>query len=122
MKFFISPPEPPAHPLMSAADFERALRDRWPGVVISRSPDADDTHGLDWTVGMTHGLLVGSFGRDGETVIVDGDVRDAAAVACWFRSLVPSARPLVFFDEGYAESVALELETSEQELVAPFLS
>ena len=122
MKFFITPPESPGRPLLREADFERALRERWPGAEIRRPTHPDDTHALDWQVGMSHGLLVGSFGKDGETVIVDGDVHDAAEVARWFRSIVPSTAPLVFFDEGYSESVALEDDTSLQDLVAPFLA
>lgn len=122
MKFLITPAAPLARPLMSAAEFGRALRERWSSVLISRSRDADDTHELDWTVDTTHGLLIGSFGKDGETVIVDGDVRDAASVAHWFRLLVPSAFPLVFVDEGYSECVALEVDTQEEDIVAPFLA
>jgi hypothetical protein len=119
MKMFVSSPEA-GDPLMDPTDFERALRARWPDARLHHSAHPDALHAFDWHVEMSHGVMVGSFGKDGETLVCDGDVGDCAEVATWYRSLVPLDRPLLFYDEAFSASVEMRQGMTLDELVQPF--
>jgi len=57
--------------------------------------------------------------KNAQALALNGDPRDCAEVALWFRSLMPSHITLVFFDEGYSADVVVEASTTIDELVAP---
>ena len=65
--------------------------------------------------------LDGTLTNDANVVHLDGDVRACATFALWFRSQVPTEQDLLFYDEGYSADVPLLVETTKDELVAPFL-
>lgn len=120
MKVFVSAPDAVDGPLIHPSDFEQALRERWPDAILAHPRHVDDTHALDWQVVMRHGLVVGALAKDGEIIICDGDVRDCAEVARWYRQLIRSDQPLVFYDEDYCASVELRRDTTSEDLVRPF--
>lgn len=119
--YFISPPEPTPWTIDAEA-FARELCRAWPAAQLERLSDPAGLHQLRWTI--ASGLpapIEGTLARDGQTVHLDGDVRAAAAVARWVRSLVPPQQALIFYDEGFSADVALTPEVTDDELVQPFL-
>jgi len=77
---------------------------------------------LRWSSSTAHGVLIGGLARDGHTVVLDGDIRDCAAMAVWLRRLVPPAQAMVFYDEGYSASGPLEAATQPRTIVDLFAS
>jgi hypothetical protein len=81
MKIFISPPDATDHALLEPSMFESAFRERWPNAKLEYPTKPSDAHALDWEIAMRYGLVVGSFGKDGVTIVCDGDVRDCGEIA-----------------------------------------
>ena len=71
---------------------------------------------------MEHGSLSLALSRDGQAVVLEGDIEDCAEVALWLRHIVPEDQPLLFYDEGYGAEVSLMTRTSKEEIVRPFLA
>jgi hypothetical protein len=120
MKIFMFAPDATSLSFFEPAFFERALRGRWPNAKLDQPTSPDDTHARDWEIVMRHGLVVGWFGRDGVTMICDGDIRDCGEIALWYRSIVPQTQLLVVYDESYAVSVELRSGVALDDLVGPF--
>lgn len=120
--YLISPPEPTAWKLDADA-FARALAAAWPSAHVERVSDPASVFQLRWTIDAgSPGRVDGALAGDGQTVHLDGDVRGAAAVARWVRGVVPAEQPLIFYDEGFSADVALTAQTTEDQLVQPFLA
>ncbi|HEX9316367.1 MAG TPA: hypothetical protein VN986_05770, partial [Actinomycetota bacterium] len=67
------------------------------------------------------GERVGHLDQRGQAVVIEGSPRAAAEVAAWFRRQVPTAQPLVFYDESYTNSVDLTEGLDPGDIVAPFV-
>lgn len=118
--YFISPKEKTDLHL-EPADFADAIVRSWPGETHQLVEDGKGPYGLRWTVPMRYRRLDGALNRAGQSVVLDGDVRDAAEFARWVRQQVPSQYPLFFYDEGYSADVPLTGGTSVEEVIQPFL-
>jgi hypothetical protein len=119
MQILISPPEETDWST-SPDELAAKILAEWPAAELERSQDPDDLRALTWWFERDGRRLDGALANDGVTIHLDGDVRDAAAFARWFRKQVPAEQPLVFYDEGYSADVALTPDTDESELVTPF--
>jgi hypothetical protein len=117
--FLISPPSETDW-RMTADDFERRLRERWPDADVRRIDDDERTYVLQFTLPGDGPPVVGGLEREGWTVFVEGDSAQAAEVARWFREQVPDEQPLLFYDQEYSGQVELTPDTTVEELVAPF--
>ncbi len=104
------------------ATFVESLRVHWPDADIRIADDPTINYPLEWTLQMPEMRLDGTLDREGKAINLDGDIRDCAQFALWVRSLIPNEYKLVFFDEEYTASVEIEKETTEEELVKPFLA
>jgi len=118
--YFISPKEK-SDLRLDLTEFAEAVARRWPGVTYLFPKEGKGPYGLRWTVPMPQRRLDGALNRAGQSIVLDGDLRDAAEFARWVRRQVPQRYPLFFYDEGYSADVALIESTSAEELVQPFL-
>jgi hypothetical protein len=98
MDYLVSPPAETDWRL-DPADFEAALRARWP--VVDFHPNTGDMYAFDFGVEVDGGRVDGGFARDGQVLGLGGDLFPCAQVAVWFRELVPAEQPLLFYDQGY---------------------
>jgi hypothetical protein len=100
-------------------EFIRLLRDRWPDAEITEFEDPDFLAALDFRVPLDDGRQVdGNLSRDGQVVGLDGDIPEAAEVAAWLRSVVPTGQELIFYDQGYHFDVPLRPDITPQEIIA----
>lgn len=118
MSYLISPPAPTrwhaAPPTVAAK-----LRSFQPEVAFEE-PGDDCT--LRWSARGAFGLVVGMLAKDNQTLVIEGDVRDCANYAVWFRrSVVPLEEELVFYDESYSADVAVLETTTARDLAYPFV-
>lgn len=99
-------------------EFVDALHERWRVRKICMTYDDPNIHfPLDWSVWMGEDrLLVGFMDSEGKAVALEGDLRDCAVFALWFRSLVPEDQELLFCDESYSGSIELTGETTEPQI------
>jgi hypothetical protein len=122
VKYFISPPEPPENWRIDPEQFRAQLRARWPEIQISDASEPEDDHVMEWQLQMSQGPVEGALTRDGEAVILEGDLRDCATLAAWFRTTVPGGQALLFYDEGFGVDAALPPGIGADEIARPFLS
>ena len=104
---------------MEPSQFAAILIRDWPAAKIRHHTFAS-TFPLDWEIEMPGGLLLGDFSYSPLGITVDGDFEDCIAFALWFRSLVPAAQPLLFYDECFNADVPLTFETTGEDLRAAF--
>ena len=64
----------------------------------------------------------GYLQRDGQSVVVYGDIPEAALVAAWFREQVPPEQELIFYDDGYTFDVPLRPGATAAEIEAAALA
>lgn len=118
MNYFVSPPEETSWRMEPSA-FVADLLTRWPTAKVQYEADSE-THSHFWVVQMSHDVLEGRFFRDDEGVALDGDMRDCADFALWFRSLVPPEQELWFYDQSYSAHVKLKPNTTATTVEAAF--
>jgi hypothetical protein len=115
--YLVTPPEATTWTL-SPEDFTTALHERWPDAEVREVPDSDPTYALDFTAGDVDG----SFGRDGQSLGLNGDVHEAAVVAAWFRGIVPAEQPLLLYDPALNGQVALEPGGAPEQIAEGYLA
>jgi hypothetical protein len=121
MDYLVTPPEETSWRL-DPADFERALRERWPEAEVRENPEADPTYALDFSVTVEQGGVDGGFARDGQMLGLQHDVWACAAVATWFRELVPPEQPLLFYDPALNGQAELAPGLSPADLAQRYLA
>lgn len=104
-----------------AQDFMLRMRSRWPGVVIREVTSPDTSNLLTFELTMPHSEAVdGALQSAGKSIYLDSDLRDAAQLALWFRSLVPPSEPMVFCDESMSGYLDLNSDTTETDIFRAF--
>jgi hypothetical protein len=123
MEYLVTPPEP-TNWKINESDFIQYLKKQWSDIEIRKLENPDDYYALAWIVKVSgiEQRLDGALHRDGQGISLDGYLEDCARFAIWFRSLVPQTQKLVFYDQGYNCHVELEAETTESEIMQPFLA
>src|SRR4051812_38318406 len=103
-----------------AQEFTHHLRSRWPGAVIRevRNPEISELLTFDLT--MPHSEVDGALQRAGKSIYFDSDLRDAAQLALWSRSLAPSSEPMLFCDESMSGLLDLRPDTTEADIYRAF--
>src|SRR5215471_11539702 len=119
MKFFVSPPENPNGWGMEPAALTSEIQRRWPGTV-ARTTVPPDFYAREWETTTLRGTGDAGLTADGEGLVLDGDIEVCAELALWFRGLVPSEVPLLFYDESFSANVPVGPNTTVEELVEPF--
>jgi hypothetical protein len=118
--YFVSPPdETDWH--IDPDDFAARLRARWPDAQVRTVTNPMRTDTLDFVINVGGERVDGHLDQRGQAVVIEGSPRAAAEVAAWFRSQVPTAQPLVFYDESYTNSVDLTEGLDPGDIVAPFV-
>ena len=103
-----------------AQEFSLQMRSRWPGVVIREIHNPAMTDCLDFDLVMPHSRVDGGLSRSGKALSFDSDIRDAAQIALWFRSLAPASEPLVLCDESMSGMLDLEPDMTEADIFRAF--
>ena len=99
-------------------EFVRLLRDRWPNAEVTEFDDPEFLAALDFRVTLDDGTRVdGNLSRNGQAVGLDGDIPETAEFAAWIRSVVPPARELLFYDQGFHFDVPLTPGITPQDIV-----
>lgn len=120
MSYFISPPEKTDWRIGTDV-LAKGLLTQWPDAQVEIITNPQSLHAIAWTLQIGEWRLDGTLTKDGNVVHLDGDVRACATFALWFRTKVPTEQDLLFYDEGYSADVPLQVETTKDDLVAPFL-
>ena len=114
MTYFIGAPTKPKW-RMTPEDFIARLLARWPEATVRERPSIDPiSH--DWEIQMPGGEFEGRFDREHSGVAMNGAFDDCVNFAQWFRSLVPSAQPLVFCDDGLNVEFPVTMDTTSEEI------
>jgi len=120
MNYFISPPEKTNLKIDSAQLINR-LKAEWPNIDIQHLDNPERAYSLSFRISIKNSILEGSLERTGQSVVLDGDVRNCAQFAIWLRSLVDRKYKLLFYDEAYSAEVELGSETREHDIIKRFL-
>jgi hypothetical protein len=121
MNYFISPSEETDLKIDSAQLINR-LKAKWLNIDIQHQDNPSRTYSLSFRIPLKNSSIEGSLERTGQCVVLDGDVRDCAKFALWFRSWLDCKYNLLFYDEAYSADVALNLETTEHDIIKRFMS
>lgn len=123
MEYLITPPEPTDWKI-NESDLRDALSKQWSEIEIQKVTNQDDFYALEWVIKVpgSDRRLDGALHRDGQGISLDGYLEDCAIWAIWFRSLVSQTQKLVFYDQGFNSHLELQLETTEAEIIQPFLA
>lgn len=100
---------------MRPSDFSRQLLRRWSSARIHPISNPESPYAFDWEIDGDR--LRGSYGRDGETLVMVGEERAVAEMALWYRGLIAPEHPLLLFDDINSISVELQHHMSVQEVV-----
>jgi hypothetical protein len=103
-----------------ADEFIQRMRARWPAVVIREVQDPGRDMCLYFDLPMPHSRVDGGLDRAGQSFHFDSDLRDAAQLALWFRSLAPESAPMVFCDEAMSGTLDLEPGSTEADIFRAF--
>ena len=123
MEYLITPPE--------ATDWKinsKALRDNlkksWSQIEFKMVTNPDDYYCLEWIIinPETRQRIDGALHRDEQGISLDGYIQDCATFAVWFRSLVSPSQNLLFYDQGFNSHIELQENTTESEIIKPFLA
>jgi hypothetical protein len=119
MNYFVSPPDKTDLKIESA-QFINRLKADWQNIDI-RATDNQD-YSLEWIIPIKNRRLEGSLERTEPCVVLDGDVRDCANFALWFRSLVERKYRLFFYDQAYSADIELREKTTIDNIMKLFMS
>lgn len=117
MDYFVMPPDE-AHWSVSAEQLQRELQRAWPAASVQLLHQP--IHSAAYKIPMQHSEIWGRMRNTGQVFTFDGDLRDAAVLAVWIRTLVPFEYPLIFCDEGYTHDILLRPETTAQDILREF--
>ena len=115
MKIFISPVAETDW-TVDAGELVAEIKSRFPEAIVTERTTG--AHSLEWKLADS---VEGSLDLSGNTVVLDGNILDCARFAVWYRRLVPVSQLLVFYDESYSADLELELATTVEELITPFV-
>lgn len=101
-------------------EFSRRMRSQWPAVIIREIQAPESSMCLDFDLQMPHSRVDGGLDRSGRSLHFDSDLRDAARIALWFRSLAPASAPMVLCDESMSGMLDLEPSTTEADIFRAF--
>jgi hypothetical protein len=119
--FFISTAEQTTWSL-DPAELARRVSAHWPGARVDGATDEADAYQLHWVIPAGPTPLEGKLDREGNGIVLEGDLNDAAEFAAWLAESAPLGPGLVFYDEGYTDTVPLRRGTPPQSFAAPFLA
>jgi hypothetical protein len=120
MNYLISTPKP-TDLIIEPTAFTHHLKAKWQAIDIHSITDPERVYQLKWISQMENGNLEGMLQRTGQGIALDGDIRDCAKFALWFRSLVGSQYPLFFYDQAYSADIELREGTLENDIVKCFM-
>src|SRR5512140_3365386 len=120
MNFFVSPAERMSAPLVTPANFQREALARWPSARFELLASPESPYAFDWKIDMASRVVSGSYAKQGDTIVMQGDVAACAWIASWYRRLVTTQQSLIFYDENYSASVELRTETPPEEIMKAF--
>lgn len=98
-----------------------ALNTKWSTIQVTPISNPESNHLLEWKITLNARLLIGTLDKTRQVIHLDGDVRDCAEFAKWYRTQVPETYALLFYDEGFSADVALSMTMTDQEIAEPFL-
>lgn len=123
MEYLITPPEKTNWQINKSKFFDNFLK-QWLNIKIKRITNPDNYYSLEGFIEVLDSgkILEVALHRDRQGVSLDGYLEDCAKFAVWFRSQVPQAQKLVFYDQGYNAHIELQETTTESEIMKSFTS
>jgi hypothetical protein len=101
-------------------EFVQQLCALWPTAVIREHTSPESSDCLDFELVMPHSEVTGALNREGRSLSLEADLRDAARLALWFRSLAPCSEPMTFCDEAMSGMLDLDSETTPTDIFQAF--
>jgi hypothetical protein len=120
MKYLISTPKPTALEI-NIEEFINSLQSKWQDIEICVIDNPSRIYQLEWIISQEKLNLEGALSQTRRCVALDGDVRDCAEFALWFRSLIDCEYQLVFYDQAYSVDIELREETTIDDIVQFFV-
>jgi hypothetical protein len=117
-KFFVSP-SVKTDLQVSPEVLKQALLARWPNAQIQNVDEGNRL--FTWSYSDSYGPVTGYLNRKQQVIVLDGDVRDCAEFARWYRQVVDSKYELVFYDDAYSNSIPVSSNVSVDDLSSPWL-
>ena len=96
--------------------FINQLSDNWPVTKLVRWEDLRYPYTIEWTQEINNVFVEGQLARTLNAITLEGDVKDCAEIALWFRRLVPLQTNLLFFDVDYTSSIEVKMNTILKEI------
>lgn len=120
MGYFISPPEESDWQI-NVNNLSKAIISKWSTAAVEKVNNPNSLYILTWSIKINIYRIDGTLTKSKNVVYLDGDIRGCAVFALWFRRQVGNEQKLIFYDEGYSCDILLSSETTEDDLVQPFL-
>jgi len=105
---------------LHAQEFIQHLRALWPAAVIREDTSPESSDCLDFELVMQHSEVTGALNRQGRSLSLEADLRDAARLALWFRTLAPASEPMIFCDEAMSGMLDLDSGTTPSDIFQAF--
>lgn len=100
--------------------FRSALERRWPGTSIMPL-SSSEVYSIMWE-SQDPELTEGRLSKEGDCIVMEGNIEGCASVAAWFRELVPAAQAVTFFDQGYNADVNVRPGMTADVLAAAYIT
>ena len=120
--FLISPPEKPDSWTVAPGQFEQLVRSMWPEARFTRNTEPGRPFPFAAYIEGDRPLLMIALNGDQTSVMVEGSLDEAVRMALAWRREVPSDAPLLFYDQGFNSDVEVTIDSTAEDLAAPFMA
>lgn len=117
--YFISPQRKTGLHI-SVNAFRDGLLRRWPSARVAAITNPKRGYVLEFNLETDAGYVNGMLDRDGDAVVLDGDLTASAEVASWVSGIIDPVFEVVFYDEGYTSVASLSDRPSPEEIIRRF--
>ncbi|OQW91956.1 MAG: hypothetical protein BWK78_03075 [Thiotrichaceae bacterium IS1] len=119
MNYLISTAEPTIMNI-ELVPFVKQLQVQWQPVEIRPIDHPQRAYSLEWIILQNQFRLEGRLERNGQSVVLDGQLPDCAQFALWLRTLIDPQYKLFFYDQGYSADIELREGTTATEIINRF--
>jgi len=119
MTYLISPAEPTALKI-ERDPLVKQLQAQWQPIEIRPIDQLQRAYSLEWTIFINQRRLEGLLERNGQSIVLDGQLPDCAQFALWLRALIDPQYQLFFYDQGYSADIELREGITATEIIHRF--